>query len=406
MQLFKDLSLKRKLAGIAGALVALLLLAGTLAVTELRSSAGSGRQLYAQATVPIEQLGAIGSALGNVDTDVLRGDTLQGAQAAAAQAFTTDSAALEQALRAYHGTSLSPAEQTGYASFVARWSQYRGVAATILGLVKRGTAASVRAAGTLYAAQAAPLNDLLDATVARLLAINDAQARAATQQIGANQSSGTALMIAIVGASVLLSTVLTLLFSRYLRREIQAIVARLEFFKTAAADRLTTALAALAEGDLTRELPIKSSPVNRFAGDELGDVQRQIEQLRDHLLECFRGYERTRANLNELVGNVSGSADHVTATSRQMAATSDEAGRANGEIAHAVGDIAHGAERQVRMVDQARRSAEEVSHAVTESAASAQQTAVVAHGAREIAQRGVAAAEQADEAMRSVRDSS
>ncbi len=53
-----------------------------------------------------------------------------------------------------------------------------------------------------------------------------------------------------------------------------------------------------------------------------------------------------------------------------------------------------------------RGAGEEVGRAVAESAESAQQTTEVAHQAREIAQQGVGAAEKANEAMRSVRDSS
>ena len=89
-----------------------------------------------------------------------------------------------------------------------------------------------------------------------------------------------------------------------------------------------------------------------------------------------------------------------------MASTSEESGSATGEIANAVGGIAQGAERQVNAVEDARRAAEEVGRAVSEAAESASATAEVAHQAREVAQEGVGAAEKANEAMRSVRDSS
>ncbi len=69
-----------------------------------------------------------------------------------------------------------------------------------------------------------------------------------------------------------------------------------------------------------------------------------------------------------------------------------------------MGDIAQGAERTVELLDAAKHSAGQVARAVAGSARSAKATA--AHEARAVAQQGVGAAEQANEAMRSVRDSS
>lgn len=111
-------------------------------------------------------------------------------------------------------------------------------------------------------------------------------------------------------------------------------------------------------------------------------------------------------NLRELVGKVSDAAGTVGLASHQMTSTSEETGRATGEIAQAISDVAQGAERQVQLVEMTRRAANEVAAAVAESAQQAEQAAEVAAEARTTTERGVVAAEQADEAMRSVRESS
>jgi methyl-accepting chemotaxis protein len=111
-------------------------------------------------------------------------------------------------------------------------------------------------------------------------------------------------------------------------------------------------------------------------------------------------------NLRELVGKVSDAAGTVGLASQQMTSTSEETGRATGEIAHAISDVAQGAERQVQLVEMTRRAADEVAAAVAESAQQAEQAAEVAAEARTTTEHGVAAAQQADEAMRSVRESS
>jgi methyl-accepting chemotaxis protein len=58
------------------------------------------------------------------------------------------------------------------------------------------------------------------------------------------------------------------------------------------------------------------------------------------------------------------------------------------------------------MVEHARRAADEVARAVADAAQNAGATAEVAHQARTVAEEGVGAAEQANAAMRSVRESS
>jgi methyl-accepting chemotaxis protein len=106
------------------------------------------------------------------------------------------------------------------------------------------------------------------------------------------------------------------------------------------------------------------------------------------------------------VGEVAQAAGVVGSASEQMSSTSVEAGRATGEIAHAISDVAQGAERQVSLVATAGQAADEVADAVRRSAEQAEQTAEVAARAREIVTHGVAAADEANQAMGSVRDSS
>jgi methyl-accepting chemotaxis protein len=141
--------------------------------------------------------------------------------------------------------------------------------------------------------------------------------------------------------------------------------------------------ARVADGDLTVEVTPRSPR------DVLGNASaRMIAQLRD------------------LAGKLSGSAQSLSAASQQMATTSEEAGRAVGEIAAAVGEVAQGAERQVRAVEQAKVATEEVASASESSATNAQETAQAAVAAREVAERGAGAVAQASEAMSAVRDSS
>ncbi len=406
VRLFADLSISKKLYGLGGGLVALLVLTGVLAIANLSSAASQSRDMYQNATVPIERLDAVRGALGNVDSDLLRALSATTGTAQIASAVQADSEAVQRALAAYHGSSLSGSEQQVYSRFESLWPQYTATGASVLKLALQGTTDGHRAATSLYYAKAGAENNRLDQLAVQLITINDAQASAAARNVNSSSSSSRTTTIIVLVLSVLFGVGLAFAVSRSIKRNVVKIMERLEICKVKGADRLTEVLRALAQGDLTDEVVLTTTAETEFPGDELGQIQRMVEEVRAALVVSLNSYNDTRTNLIKIVGGVSGSAGQVSAASQEMAATSDESGRATSEIAHAIGDIAHGAERQVQMIESARNSADEIGHAVNEAAENAQRTAEVAHQAREIAQQGVGAADQANEAMRSVRDSS
>jgi methyl-accepting chemotaxis protein len=171
-------------------------------------------------------------------------------------------------------------------------------------------------------------------------------------------------------------------------------------------DPLSEGLDALATGDLTRHIDAEAPQIAATTRDELGDVAHAVNAIGERVAGAIGSFNAMTAELRAMIGDVSTSAGAVSAASQQMSHTSQEAGRATGEIAQAVSDVAQGAERQVTMIEVARHAAEEVTAAVNESVANAQATAEVGQHARLAAGDGVAAAEQANESMRSVRDSS
>jgi methyl-accepting chemotaxis protein len=171
-------------------------------------------------------------------------------------------------------------------------------------------------------------------------------------------------------------------------------------------DPLAEGLDAMAAGDLTRHIDPDTPTIEQTTRDELGEVTQAVNTIRERALSSIASFNAMSEQLRVMIGDVSASAGAVSVASREMSSTSEEAGRATGEIAQAVGDVAHGAERQVTMIAEARYAADEVARAVNESAQSAQLTAEVGQQARRSAGDGVAAAEHANDAMRSVRDSS
>jgi methyl-accepting chemotaxis protein len=193
---------------------------------------------------------------------------------------------------------------------------------------------------------------------------------------------------------------------RHIIHGVKGIVERTASVEKAARERLSMGLEALANGDLTVTLEAGTPPLKDFARDELGQIMRQVEGVRDAIVEGYGQYNRAADKLRGLVGEVSSTAASVGDSSQQMATTSDETGRATAEIASAIEHVAQGAERQVRVIDEARQAADDVATEVAQSAENAEQAAAVAGRARDTARDGVHAAEQANLAMQSVKDSS
>ncbi len=218
-------------------------------------------------------------------------------------------------------------------------------------------------------------------------------------------SAGAPAVIVLV-AGYLLGGALTLAIVARLGGGMKQVLGRLDAVDKAAKANLMRGLEALADGDLTVDLHAATLASTDFAGDEIGQIMRHIEQFRDAIVACYAAYNGTAARLRGLVGHVRETATTVSAASQQLSSTSEETGRATSEIAQAINEVAAGAERQTQMAHEARRSAEEISDAVAESATNAERTAEVASEAHRTAQAGVEAAEKATQAMQSVRDSS
>jgi methyl-accepting chemotaxis protein len=403
---FADLSVSKKLYGMGGGLIILLIAMGLFSISNLSSASSQGRDMYQGATVSIERLATMRAELGAVEPDLAR---IALSTANVPQFVTTyqaDRALLVKAEREYAAVGLSSSEQQIYAKYRALEAQYASVGARVSKLALVGTVPSRLAANRLYFSQALPMNNTLDGWAAQLVTINDSQASADLAAINSSASSSKTMTIILLLLSVLFGAGMSIAVSRSIKRGVVAILDRINSLKDRCATELKSGIEALAAGDLTINVVPVTQPIENPSNDEIGQVAQAVNGIRDRFVDTIDAYNQTRANLSSMVMSMSGSAAQVSSASREMAATSDETGRATNEIAHAVGDVAQGAERQVRMVETAKHAAEDVTRAVTESAENAGRAAEVAHETRTVAQEGIGAAAQATEAMSSVRDSS
>ncbi len=151
----------------------------------------------------------------------------------------------------------------------------------------------------------------------------------------------------IAGVGSVAAAALTVLIVRRLQVGSRHLVDRTIAIEGAAKQRLQHGLNALADGDLTVRLTAGTKPVTDFAGDELGQVHRTVESLRDAIIECYGSYNATADTLSGLVAQLSATAGSVDGAAHNVSSHTAEAGRATNEIASAIADVAQGAERQV-----------------------------------------------------------
>jgi methyl-accepting chemotaxis protein len=404
MQFLRDLSVRAKLFGGFG-VVLLLLLAVAAAGQWSNQNLYSATTQLGYGTAPRVQATELAQSdltltYGYQTSYVLGERTLQRQGYVASLALVrTDLQTLDRyATDTQYRTALA-AMNAGLAGFVA-------LDRTIWADVNSGKPGALMEATKLCLnAEMAPFTKLVNGAAAFLKHAKTQQAAALASASQANSTS-TWLSIVISCLALVLGVGIALLVSGSIKRGVDTVLERLSSLRDHCVTNLQAGIEALAHGDLTVPVRAVTEPIENPSKDEIGQVAQAVNDVRERLAGGIEAYNRTRENLNEMIGDVSRTADSVTSSSREMAATSEESGKATGEIANAVGGIAHGAERQVQMVEQARQSAEEVARAVAESADNAKATAEVAHQAREAAEQGVGAAEQANEAMRSVRDSS
>ncbi len=138
------------------------------------------------------------------------------------------------------------------------------------------------------------------------------------------------------------------------------------------------ALAAFADGDLTREVLPVTTPVTAAPGAGAGALADSFNVALDRTQRSVVAYNGMRAKVTEMLREIAERTQTVSAASDQMATASAESGRAVDEIATTVGEVAVGAERQVCSVGIARELTQAVVATVIDSRADADETVAAA----------------------------
>ncbi len=396
------LKVQGKLYGLAGALLAFLVLVGVLAISGLASVDRLGGSMYGDRVLPLVQIGEARSQLGDIDSYVQREITRPQGDRYAAMSDQS-AAAVSRQIKAYEATFLVPAEKRGLAAYHPHWAAYRRAFHQVLAAARRGDTAT---ATDLYFAKAAPLYGAVDGDLAGLAHVNQHEARQLGGHITSQYHSSRNLTLAALVLALLVGAGIAFLVARGIKTGVARLLSRFRSLDEQDLSALSSGLGTVARGDLTFAVEPVTEPIGRYGSDEIGELSATFDAMLEKVHTGLESYNAMRAELSVVMAQVASGAGTVSSASQQMASTSDEAGRAVGEIAHAVTDVAHGAERQVRMVESTREAVLEAARAAGASAESARSTASAAAEARDAARNGVDAAVSATNAIRELAASS
>jgi methyl-accepting chemotaxis protein len=386
-------TVRNKLFAGFGAVVALIVVLGVVAVAKLGSMNTKAGSLSG-AVSSLELVGDMGRLMNGYRKDQLLyvlSDTPAG-HADVGPKLVDGRAAMQADLEAYAHEVKSERDGKLLAGFAEHWKAYT---AGDDEFVARANAHDE--AGAFAVLNVGSVNDAWDALKADLASwtkLNVDGAKADERHAASAYSSARTVTLALIVLAILVAAGIALLVSRVVTRGVGQALA---------------AARGISEGDVEQHVDIRSKDelgdlgvafsamidyLRRLAGDadRIADgdltVDVQVASERDRLGSAFA---RMAESMRRTIGQVSNVARTMAASSQQMASTSEEAGRAVNEIAHAVTDVATGAERQVQLVEQARRTGEETGEAADQ--------------AWSYAEEGVAASAKATEAMQALRAS-
>lgn len=182
--------------------------------------------------------------------------------------------------------------------------------------------------------------------------------------------------------------------SRGITRPLHAVTEASQQIANVDLPSLVTALGAMAQGDLTRDMSVTAHRLSVASGDEVGMMAGAFNTIIERLQEADATFREMTFNLRQLVGQVSENAHSVGAASGQLAAAAEQAGQATTQITTTIQQVTQGISQQMDGVSQASQIVEQVSRAIDGVAKGAQEQAVAVTQSAEITNQMAAAIQQ------------
>jgi methyl-accepting chemotaxis protein len=396
------LSLSLKLLGLNALLLAALAVVTFVGLSALGTLNDKTQTLYTNSTVPLSEISDVRANFMMTRVLSLRYQfTAPPAERPAIrQTLQATDAKIDGLMDRIGATLIKPKGKVAFSALKTDLAAYREGRDGTLDLADAG--ANTKAAS----GKVAKIGDRITAEFTTINAIKNAIAKDQLDDADSAYDGARTTVFILLILAILAGAALSVLIVRSIRRTTGDVVARLRSLRERDTAALRDGLQHLADGDLTVTAAVVTERIERLPGDELGDIAREVNAVRDDTVASVEAYNASRASLGGLVSDVADATRSVSLASQQMASTSNEAGRAVGEIANAMTDVVEGAERQVGAVRSTQERVEAMATTSATSASQVEETASAATQAREVAGQGAEAVASATEAMIAVREGS
>jgi methyl-accepting chemotaxis protein len=213
-----------------------------------------------------------------------------------------------------------------------------------------------------------------------------------------------ALALAAAGAGALAG----LIISGRITRQVKAVQGALDSLTNGCAASLEGGLAAMAENDLTVPAHVTTAPIPTgiIDADEIGQTAILTNTLLGRISKTVDGYERARASLQQVMGEIQRASEGVAGSSRGLGRTAEVAGSTVQHVTGSLQEVTGGVREQASNARATTRSVELLLGAIDQVARGAQEQARSVSEVTAVAEAMAAGADRVAENAEAVADAS
>jgi methyl-accepting chemotaxis protein len=270
----------------------------------------------------------------------------------------------DKAAKAYQPLISSPAERDLAEQLEKQWKSFIGASIEVQSLATKG---DVAAAKDVNASRVVPIGRTMDATLAKLVELNDKGAEAAGKSAEATYLSAISLMAAILGAAIVLGIGAAIYMVRDISRGIGSIL---------------KPMGQLTDGELSIEIPhqgetteigriasalqiFKEALVAKKASDDAANADAAVKTARAQRISAATGDFETV--IGELVGSLASASTKLEASAMTMTKSSDLTMSLSDSAASASHMVTGNIEAVATATEEITSSVNEISRQVYES---------------------------------------
>jgi methyl-accepting chemotaxis protein len=276
---------------------------------------------------------------------------------------------VEKDMTSYESSITQEQDGANLKELKARWSSYLELYETIRSLSRKN---DFKGANALMMGEAQKRFDAVADIVNRMSDWNAQRGEALARECERTYGAARLFVGELVTAAALLGLLLAWFITRYITRVLGGVSGRMEALRGSCLTNLNSAMAALAEGDLTVAVTPSTQPLDLDSRDEFGHMARTFNQMLEYVRQMIGSYNAAQKSLEQLIGEVARNADTVSTMSVQLSVSATQTGKASEDIARVMQDVA-------RATDQSAATSQEVARASEQQA----KAAISAAGAME-----------------------